>query len=92
MPIEFANRTIRSRTGVKPPSPAEYALAKRQGFDTISGEQLAQMRSQARAAKVAVPVISTVTSDATTIKKLRRQVEKLSNENAILKIRIMTAK
>lgn len=95
MPIEFANRTIRSRAGVKPPTQAEYAIAKSKGFETISGEQLVQMRSQAKVTRPAVPAKSTVAasttpSDAAMIKKLTRQVERLHNENCNLKLKLMT--
>lgn len=92
MKHEFANQ---SRRGIVPPTPAEFALAKSRG-KVLTGEALAQMRAEARAAKriptVPVSKITVSTTDAQKLKMLNREVKRLQTENTTLKIKILTGK
>jgi hypothetical protein len=86
----------RSRTGITPPTKTEFALAKSRGV-VLTGGLLAQMRTEARAAKVRSSVQPETPkplapSNPKTIKILLRQIEKLRSENTLLKVKIMTSK
>jgi len=91
-------RAERNRIGIIPPTREEFALARSRGLNAISGEQLAEMRATARAAKRAANIRSAAAktspflSEAQTIASLTRQVERLKQENTKLKIQILTGK
>jgi len=96
MKIERANQG--GRTGVTVPTPAEFALAKSRGRDSITGDELRQMRAEARATRKAsvIPFVSKLTqvsqapSDTLVVTKLKRQIERLKNEIVMMKVREMT--
>lgn len=101
MPKEFASNSTRS--GVIVPTREDFEFAKSRGLETITSAQLVQLRAEARAAKrapaKAAPAVAktkpapkvAVSPDATRIAKLKRQVERLSNEIATLKGKLMAA-
>jgi len=97
MTNEHANHS--ARPGVQPPTKEEFAYASSRGLSSISGEQLAEIRAQTSVAKRATAPAALKTTlgspapvETLAERKLKKKVDRLKNEIAILKIRIMTGK
>jgi len=98
MKLEHANRNAAS--SIKPPTPEEYAYATTRGLgDTITGDQLREIRAHARAGtrSIVVPTTRSTVGNQTSIetvaeRKLKRKIERLENENCKLKVKIMNGK
>ena len=98
MKREFAAHN--ARPDVKPPTKEERAYATASGLgESISSEQLRDMRAQARRnvrLATAQGAKSTGSSPAVveTVaeRKLKRKIERLENENCKLKVKIMNGK
>ena len=91
MKPEFASNHA-NRGKIKPPTKSEMALAKsRTGLDSVSGELLAQFRSEARSSssKVAKPVTPGAVVNDAAVLKLNRQIERLRNQVTKLKVELL---
>ena len=90
MKPEFASNHA-NRGKIKPPTKSEMALAKsRTGLDSVSGELLAQFRSEARSTgRPAKPVTPGAVVNDAAVLKLNRQIERLRNQVAKLKVQLL---
>jgi hypothetical protein len=90
--IEYANNS--TRKGVTPPTKAEFAEAASRGL-ILSGDLLREMRAEGRAQRKesVIPVAARPgPSDTLTVTKLKNKIERLKNQIAILKVRLMSSK